>query len=69
MREWHHQFQHTLSEVRAQGFSERFIRKWAFYLKYCEAAFATRNISVVQAVYSRPNNGTLHREDGVNTMT
>ena len=30
-------------------------------LKYCEAAFATRNISVVQAVYTRPNNPTLQR--------
>jgi Cyclopropane fatty acid synthase and related methyltransferases len=43
------------------GFSETFIRKWSYYLKYCEAAFATRNISVVQAVYTRPNNETLHR--------
>ena len=29
---------------------------WNYYLKYCEAAFASRNISVVQAVYTRPNN-------------
>ena len=41
------------------GFSERFIRKWNYYLKYCEAAFATRNISVVQAVYTRPCNPIL----------
>jgi hypothetical protein len=30
------------------------------YLQYCEAAFASRNISVVQAVYTRPNNRLLH---------
>jgi cyclopropane-fatty-acyl-phospholipid synthase len=47
--------------VKAQGFDERFIRKWNYYLQYCEAAFATRNISVVQAVYTRPNNATLHQ--------
>jgi cyclopropane-fatty-acyl-phospholipid synthase len=41
------------------GFDARFIRKWNYYLQYCEAAFATKNISVVQACYTRPNNGTL----------
>ena len=58
---WYDRFNAKLDEVRAQGFDERFIRKWNFYLKYCEAAFATRNISVVQAVYTRPNNETLHQ--------
>ena len=58
---WHERFNARLDEVRAQGFDETFIRKWNYYLKYCEAAFATRNISVVQAVYTRPNNPTLHR--------
>jgi len=53
MREWHDNFNAKLDEVRAQGFSETFIRKWNYYLKYCESAFATRNISVVQASWSR----------------
>jgi cyclopropane-fatty-acyl-phospholipid synthase len=35
---------------------EAFNRKWNYYLSYCEAAFAMRNISVVQAIYTRPNN-------------
>jgi cyclopropane-fatty-acyl-phospholipid synthase len=52
---WHERFNAELDQVRALGFSERFIRKWNYYLKYCEAAFATRNISVVQAVYLRPH--------------
>jgi cyclopropane-fatty-acyl-phospholipid synthase len=64
--EWHRSFNAQLDTVRSQGFSDRFIRKWNYYLKYCEAAFATRNISVVQGVYTRPaNQSTLHREDGV----
>jgi cyclopropane-fatty-acyl-phospholipid synthase len=67
LREWHANFNAELDEVRRQGFSDRFIRKWNYYLKYCEAAFATRNISVVQGVYTRPANfDALHREDGVN---
>lgn len=65
LREWHVNFNGVLEEVRQQGFSETFIRKWNYYLKYCEAAFATRNISVVQAVYTKPWNLDLHREDGV----
>jgi cyclopropane-fatty-acyl-phospholipid synthase len=58
---WHKRFNARLDEVRSLGFDETFIRKWNYYLKYCEAAFATRNISVVQAVYTRPNNASLHR--------
>ena len=61
LRLWFERFNATLAEVKAQGFDERFIRKWNFYLQYCEAAFAMRNISVVQAVYTRPNNTMLHQ--------
>jgi cyclopropane-fatty-acyl-phospholipid synthase len=56
---WRGRFNTELDEVRKQGFSESFIRKWDYYLSYCEGAFAMRNISVVQAVYTRPNNRTL----------
>ena len=59
LRTWFEAFNARLPEVRAQGFDERFIRKWNYYLCYCEAAFAQRNISVVQAIYTRPNNPTL----------
>jgi cyclopropane-fatty-acyl-phospholipid synthase len=57
---WHANFNAVLPQVRALGFDEPFIRSWNYYLKYCEAAFSTRNISVVQAIYTRPNNQTLH---------
>ena len=58
---WWENFNAQLVAVRALGFDERFIRKWNYYFQYCEAAFASRNISVVQAVYTRPNNRALHR--------
>ena len=48
--------------MRALGFTSAFLRKWNYYLQYCEAAFATRNISVVQAIYTRPNNPLLHED-------
>lgn len=57
LNQWFETFNGRWEEAAKLGFDERFRRKWNFYLKYCEAAFATRNISVVQAVYQRPNRG------------
>ncbi len=59
LRLWQKAFEDNLTEVRAQGYSEGFIRKWKFYLSHCAAAFQMRNISVVQMVYTRPNNLTI----------
>lgn len=56
LRLWAERFEVVREDVRALGFDEWFLRKWRYYLRYCEAAFGTRHISVVQAVYSRPNN-------------
>lgn len=57
---WYDNFNVARKQVMALGFDEQFIRTWNYYLKYCEAGFASRNISVVQAVYTRPNNPVLH---------
>jgi len=56
LAEWRKAFHARLDRVRGLGFDDRFIRKWDYYLGYCEAAFAMRNISVVQTVHTRPNN-------------
>lgn len=56
LRLWRERFHGQLDRVRALGFDDRFIRKWHYYLCYCEAAFALRNISVVHTVHTRPNN-------------
>jgi cyclopropane-fatty-acyl-phospholipid synthase len=53
---WRDNFNAELENIRAIGFDDSFIRKWNYYFSYCEAAFATRQISVVQVVYARPNN-------------
>lgn len=59
LRHWREAFNARLDEVRQLGFQEDFVRKWNYYLSYCEAAFAMRNISVVQALWTPPNNSQL----------
>ncbi len=56
---WRKNFNEKLESVLSLGFDEKFIRKWNYYLLNCEATFLTRNITVVQAIYSRPNNLTV----------
>jgi len=53
---WFNAFNANLPTVRSLGFDDRFIRKWNYYLCYCEAAFEMRNINVMHLVYTRPNN-------------
>lgn len=56
---WQRNFNEAFDEIKQLGFNETFRRKWNYYLSYCSAAFATRNISVVQILFSRPNNAVL----------
>ncbi len=44
---WRKAFHARLDEVRAQGFDDRFVRTWEFYLCYCEAAFREHNTDVM----------------------
>ncbi len=53
LRRWRQAFLRRLPEVRAQGYDERFVRLWEFYLAYCEAGFATRCTDVYQFELSR----------------
>jgi cyclopropane-fatty-acyl-phospholipid synthase len=50
LRRWHRHFDEVAARVEAQGFDERFMRTWRFYLAYCEAGFRARATDVVQAV-------------------
>jgi len=53
---WYDAFNANIGKVKALGFDDTFIRKWNYYLCYCEAAFTMRNINVMHLVYTRPNN-------------
>jgi cyclopropane-fatty-acyl-phospholipid synthase len=56
LRMWDENFKAVKDKIQELGFDEKFQRKWHYYLKYCEAAFDARNISVVQMTLTRPNN-------------
>ena len=59
LRLWDENFRHRTEQILALGFDDRFMRKWSYYLAYCESAFAMRNISVVQTLHTRANNLSL----------
>lgn len=54
LRAWRLRFLSQLPAVRTQGFDERFIRLWEFYLAYCEGGFLERSIGVSQLLLARP---------------
>jgi len=56
LKAWRERFLAKLAQVRAQGFDERFIRLWEFYLAYCEGGFRERSIGVAHLLLARPGN-------------
>ena len=54
LRRWRDRFLAERYAVLANGFDDRFVRIWEFYLAYCEAAFDERNIDVVQYTLRKP---------------
>lgn len=56
LKAWRERFMAHLSQVRAQGFDERFIRMWEFYLAYCEGGFRERSIGVAHLLLAKPGN-------------
>ena len=55
LERWREQFLDKLEVVRSQGFDERFIRMWEYYLCYCEGGFRERVISTAQIVMAKPD--------------
>jgi len=54
LRTWNQTLAKNLDKVRAQGYSEDFIRMWFFYLCYCEGGFMERTIGVSHLVFAKP---------------
>jgi cyclopropane-fatty-acyl-phospholipid synthase len=61
--EWRRRFMLGKLNVERIGFDLYFQKTWEYYLAYCEAAFATRTLNVLQLVYSREACQTLLEED------
>ena len=52
---WREKFFEQLDAIRALGYDEAFIRRWHFYLCYCEAAFAERRVHCTHLMFAKPN--------------
>lgn len=59
LRRWREAFLSRLDEVRAQGYTEPFIRLWEFYFAYCEGGYAERALGDVHLLMAKP----LYRGD------
>lgn len=58
LKEWRRRFLESVQngDVKRAGFDDIFIRKWIYYLCYCESGFATRTLGTVQMVLTRIGN-------------
>jgi len=56
LNHWRKRFMSSLDRVRAQGYDDRFVRMWEFYLCYCEGGFLERSISDVHLLLARSDN-------------
>lgn len=56
---WREKFFSNIDAVKAQGFDDRFVNMWEYYLASCEAAFRARSISDVQVVFEKPEGASL----------
>jgi cyclopropane-fatty-acyl-phospholipid synthase len=54
LKRWLAAFDASIDKVRAQGFDNRFIRCWRFYLAYCAAGFASETTDVAQYTLVAP---------------
>jgi len=54
LHDWRQRFAARRGDVLAQGFDERFLRLWTFYLAYCEGGFLERSIGVAHLLMAKP---------------
>lgn len=57
LKDWHIAFENSADELFKDGYDERFMRMWQYYLNYCEGGFLERAISTVQLVICKPQHG------------
>jgi cyclopropane-fatty-acyl-phospholipid synthase len=54
LKTWREYFMAHLPKARARGFGEHLIRRWEFYLAYCEGGFRERATGVAQLLLAKP---------------
>lgn len=54
LSDWYKAFMESREALYKDGYDDRFMRMWEYYLKYCEGGFLERTISTVQLVLSKP---------------
>ncbi len=59
LEKWRDRFHANMSEVKALGYPDTFVRMWDFYFSYCEGGFIERDIGTVQMLLSKPANRTV----------
>ena len=51
---WCQRFMQRAESIKAQGYSDEFIRMWEYYLRYCEGGFKERSIGVSHLIFAKP---------------
>ena len=73
LRTWREVSDRKQADYIAAGHPEWFLRRWRYYLAYCEAGFATRMLGTHQLVLSRQQNAalgsTLQADDYVSAVS
>jgi cyclopropane-fatty-acyl-phospholipid synthase len=54
LAEWDRRVFAAGPDLRAQGFDNRFLRMWHYYLAYCQAGFRTGHVDLMQTTLVRP---------------
>ncbi len=55
---WRHNLLAHWRDAQRLGFTEEFLRRWEFYLCYCEGGFAERHLGTAQMLFTRVAAGT-----------
>jgi cyclopropane-fatty-acyl-phospholipid synthase len=54
LHDWFEAFMLQKQALAEDGYDDRFMRMWQYYLNYCEGGFLERAISTLQLVMRRP---------------
>lgn len=59
LKKWKENFIKNIDKIKKLKFDDFFLRKWYYYLNYCEVGFRKRYINVCQILLSKPRNNNL----------